>query len=250
MQPRRKAEESVGEVFGLLTVLGVTRDAKRRAIAHAECACGGRWEGLLSSLRFEQTVSCGCVRKSKIGEVRRTHGMANKHPLYNTWILIKQRCTNPKSTSYRLYGERGIQMSAAWQASFTTFLADMGPRPSAQHSIDRIDNAGNYCKENCRWATAEEQANNQRRNLVVEFRGETLTLSQLADKYKVNYDLLRWRYHKGWDLEEAVTRPSRDMYEKEGEIRTLQEWSEALNLNYTTLYMRVRGGTSGLTLVT
>lgn len=88
------------------------------------------------------------------------HGLS-KHSLYPTWLSMKNRCSNINNPRYKHYGGKGVVVCDRWKDSFKNFLDDMGEKPTLEHSLDRIDNNGNYEPKNCRWATYEQQNNNQ-----------------------------------------------------------------------------------------
>src|SRR5438094_3143938 len=137
-----------------------------------------------------------------------THGHSTS-PEYISWEAMKQRCFDPKKPNYHLYGGRGITVCERWM-DFRNFLADMGPRPSPAHSLDRFpDRDGNYEPGNVRWATGEQQANNTRTNRHITFHEETLTLAQWARRLDIGEGTLRWRLKAGWSIERAFSTPLR-----------------------------------------
>lgn len=135
------------------------------------------------------------------------HGMS-RTPEYRAWCNLVQRCTNPANPRFADYGGRGISVCTRWRESFPAFLEDMGPRPSASHLIDRIDNDRGYEPGNCRWTTMREQARNKRSNVVLEFEGERVILADLRARFGVSGALWWLRVHVlGWDDVRAATTP-------------------------------------------
>ncbi len=133
----------------------------------------------------------------KTKQRRDQHGLSNTDT-YKIWENMKQRCYNPKHTKYNSYGGRGVSMCDSWKNSFLQFLFDMGFRPSKKHSVERINNNGNYCKENCRWATNVEQCSNMRKNVHVTIGGVTKIVSEWARCSGVKESTLRYRVKSGW----------------------------------------------------
>ncbi len=134
------------------------------------------------------------------------HGMRNT-PEYLAWVHMKDRCYRLKDKSYHNYGGRGIAVCERWRKSFTAFYDDMGKRPTDKHSIDRIDNNGNYEPSNCRWATKQEQADNRRSGYRFTYGGKTLTIRQWSNESGIAYDTLRQRLLRyKWSIEKALER--------------------------------------------
>lgn len=128
---------------------------------------------------------------------------------YGSWVAMRMRCHWPKHKNYNQYGGRGIKVCERWRSSLHAFLADMGPRPSPVHSIERIDNDGDYEPGNCRWATQGEQANNRQVSRHVEFNGARKTVAQWAQEYGLGKSTLGRRLNLGWPIELALTKPRR-----------------------------------------
>lgn len=191
-------------VIGRLTVEAYYHStAKGEALWKCRCSCGNVKIVRGSGLRMKTTTSCGCYQKEVAIAVNTSHGMRQNEE-YQAWNHMRQRCSNPKDGRYSDYGGRGISVCPEW-SSFEQFYADMGPRPSAKHSIDRIDNNGNYCKENCRWATKKEQNTNQRSNVWLTHNDKTLVLSEWAEKLGIPYKTLHRRISRGWSVDRALT---------------------------------------------
>ena len=116
---------------------------------------------------------------------------------------MKERCFNKSNNSYELYGGRGITISPEWSNSFETFLKDMGKKPDPKMSLDRIDNNGNYCKENCRWATQTQQVRN--RSISISYKGETAIDASI--RLKCEEKIIYARLKRGWNIDLAFNAP-------------------------------------------
>lgn len=126
------------------------------------------------------------------------------HPLYSTWAGIVKRCYSPNNRGYKNYGARGITMCDRWRYNFAFFVADMGPKPTSKHSIDRINNDGPYSPENCRWATSKQQCNNYRENTFLVIEGRRQTITQWCEERNVPVSTAINRlYRQKWTPEQA-----------------------------------------------
>ncbi len=127
-------------------------------------------------------------------------------PEYKAWNNLKTRCYNPNTNNWHRYGGRGIIVCEKW-LNFEGFLEDMGRKPSPLHSIDRIDNNGDYCKENCKWSTKEEQVRNRGTNVYLEYKGNKMIIKDIAKEVGLNFQLIQIRMKKGMSLDEAIHKP-------------------------------------------
>lgn len=192
-----------GDTFGLWTV--EMKGSKGRWICR--CECGVSRSIRASDLRSGKSRMC---RQCSAEASSRTHGMRDTSE-YNTWVHMIQRCHNPKNKDYPHYGGRGIRVCDMWRESFEAFYMVVGPKPTPDHTIERIDTDGNYEPGNVKWATREEQVLNQRSNVKVTIDGETKTVTQWArdPRCSVSHFTIYKRLKRGWDGRRAVLEPSR-----------------------------------------
>jgi len=142
-----------GQKFGKLVAIRFSHMRSNGAHWHCECECGGASIVRSALLANGTTKSCGCISKP--------HGMSYTAE-HKAWSGMKERCLNPNNGAYKDYGGRGIKVCDEWLNDFIQFYKDMGPKPERDYSIDREDVDGDYCPNNCRWATPEMQARNRR----------------------------------------------------------------------------------------
>lgn len=184
------------------------------------CDCGTSKVLPGAYLTRGNTKSCGCYRQDKSRADHTTHGMTHTTE-FKIWGGMKERISNPNYHGYANYGGRGITMCEEWFNSFETFLADMGPRPSPNHSMDRINNSEGYSKANCTWSTVKQQARNRRTNHLLEYKGEKLPLAVWTERLGFRKMTLRNRIVSGWDIERAMTEPEKEKVLRRLRHRTL-----------------------------
>lgn len=199
-----------GSTFGRLTVIDLdTSNKSVRVKWNCVCACGTTKSIEGAALRRGATVSCGCFGIEQASKKITTHGHSRaggpKQATYKIWTSMLQRCNNPKSQKFKRYGGRGIRVSHEWHL-FANFISDLGERPDG-FSLDRIDNNGNYCKENCRWASPITQSHNRENNRMINFRGESMCISEWARHTGLSVPTLTGRINAGWDIERALLSP-------------------------------------------
>lgn len=148
-----------GEKIGRLTVLSRAKDVGHNPFWNVICECGNQKAIQASSLRSGSVKSCGCFLAEKFGRIPEKHGMSRTKE-HITWCGIVSRTQYANESTREWYFDKGIDMDPVWRMSFTKFYEDMGPCPEG-YTIDRIDPSGNYCKENCRWASIELQSINK-----------------------------------------------------------------------------------------
>jgi hypothetical protein len=206
---------AVGDRFGRLEVIAPAVDYLWRGKPHGRqwhcrCSCKAETVARECHLQGGRIVSCGCHAAEQSGNRTRTHGLTGggAPPEFNVWCLMRRRCLDRDDQNYSDYGARGIYVCDRWlgEMGFANFLADMGPRPSPQHTIERRDNNGPYAPTNCEWVLPAVQARNRRSNRWVEYGGRRLCLSDWARELGLTRNRLSRQLDAGWPLDRALRR--------------------------------------------
>ena len=190
-------QDLTGKKFGRLVVIefaGVCGNGTAKWLC--ECECGRRTTPTGHALRSGKTVSCGCYSREKLATSNLQHGNSNKR-IYSIWRMMLQRCERIEHKYYAYYGGRGISVCNEWH-DFETFEKWAYANGYKERlTLDRVNNDGNYCPENCRWATQKEQANNRSNSRRISYNGETHNIEEWADILGINKSTLASRYWRG-----------------------------------------------------
>lgn len=199
-----RCADLLGCRYERLVVIGEPVKRGRRTFLLCRCDCGNELEVRRDRLYSGNTQSCGCLCRDRNTKHGGTHTR-----LHRIWAGMKQRCYDVNATGYQNYGGRGVQVCDEWLSDFVAFRNwAMQSGYYDGLSIERKDTSGNYCPENCRWATAKEQANNRRSNVIITHNGISLTEKQWAERLGISYYTLHGRIkNRGWSVDRALTTP-------------------------------------------
>jgi hypothetical protein len=200
------------EKFGRLSAIGLAFRLSGITYVVCECECGSVAIAVLSDIRRGNTKSCGCLLRetNKINKTKHGGYRGDKEsPEMSTWRSMMRRCYEFTKDNFGSYGGRGISVCEQWRGDngFANFLEDMGSKPSLGHTLDRIDNEGNYCPENCRWATQKQQQNNKRSNTFLVHDGKRMTLKQWSEAIGIGSSTILERMKSGLSVSDALTKP-------------------------------------------
>jgi hypothetical protein len=202
-----KIRDLSGQTFGMWTVVSRETDhdpIKWRCI----CICGNYGVIASGDLYHKRSKSCGCHRSEYVSKAQTTHNRTHTKE-YSSWEHMIQRCENPNNNYYHRYGGRGITVSPIWRKDFMAFYNEVGPAPSAKHSIERINNDKGYEPGNCKWAFASEQNNNTSKTRFFHYKDRYVSIQQARTlaKSEASYITVYTRIRDGWDFDKAIETP-------------------------------------------
>lgn len=228
-----------GEKYNSLVVLGEAAKRGEKRYVKCLCDCGGETIVRLTHIRSGQIKTCGCGRSH-----RKTHGMS-RSPEFKSWLHMKERCHKEDNPQYHNYGGRGVEVCSEWRDDFQAFYDHIGPKPSPELTVDRVDNDGNYEPGNVRWASRQQQCRNFRCNTLLTYDGRTQCIVEWAEELGVNRGTLQTRLQRGWSTERALTQPTGKHRRKHygltafGRTQTLPEWEKETGIAFKTILHRI-----------
>lgn len=204
-----KKIDIIGKKFGRLTVVSYSHSKGYRHYYLCKCDCGNEKIILKGNLLQGYTQSCGCLQKERASDA---HSLPDGyHHLQHIYRGMVKRCYDVNDPNYKRYGARGIKICEQWlndNNSFREWAVSHGYREDLQ--IERIDNDGNYCPENCKWITKYEQSLNRRSSVRITYNGKAQTLKEWSRELGINNTTLHNRInYYGWSIEKAFTTPVR-----------------------------------------
>lgn len=266
--PPSSIENLTGRFYGKLFCVAYAGRKRLKPQWLWICECGNPTVVVGADVKRGHTKSCGCDQPKvfRVARTRVNNEGRTAHPLWAVWYQMKRRCHYAMHVAYKDYGGRGIAVCERWRFGeegihpFDCFTRDMGPKPSKDYSIDRVDNNQGYSPENCRWATRAEQSQN-RRACVVSYNhstllshdGQTMDASSWERRLGWTKDTVCRRLRRGWSAHDALTVPPRTIVRRkepiltltfQGTVQPLRAWSEQTGIATQTLMIRIRRGWS------
>lgn len=251
----------VGQVFGELCVVSLYRKSRGDGffsnpwayMAECLCSCGETKHCERGNLKLGRILKCDRCSAGSLGGVKAMHGHSFsaagsgtvEAKCYYTWQAMKRRCMVPTDKKWNDYGGRGISVCQQWVQSYPAFLNDMGLPPSMDHQIDRADNNGNYCKDNCSWVTASENGRNKRTNKLLTAFGRTMTQAAWAEETGIKRETISMRLSRGYSAEEALNagggRVSKKTYTVDGDsFASIKAAADHHNLSVSGAHSRFK----------
>lgn len=202
---RYNRTDLIGQRFGRLVVQSFSHmDKYYNSHWVCKCDCGNIHISNKAVLSRGEAKSCGCLNREIVSKITTKHNLSHTK-LYAIWSAMKDRCLNPLNRAYKHYGGRGIKICDPWAASVENFYRDMG-HPTEGMSLDRIDNNGNYCPENCRWIAQKEQNANKRDNILITIDGVTKCLSHWCEYFHIPVSTARYRLVVAkWEIDKVFS---------------------------------------------
>lgn len=205
------------------------KKGSRRRVTVVCTRCGQKYERNYDTVIAHNKYDRGCIScgNETHGECGSKNGKTRE---YVTWRDMLARCEQPSSRNYKWYGEKGIKVCKRWH-DYRAFLKDMGRKPTPKHTLDRIDPDGDYCPENCRWATPKEQAMNKKSTTIIEWNGEKDSITGWAKRLDMVVPVIKRNYEMGLPLDTRC----RPRANRKINGRTVHEWAEYLDVKYAAL---------------